>query len=178
MLVWYVDDSYADNNVASTPVRERPCPSTPARRRSPTRTAPRPSNRRQPFDATFGLEKPYRDLPPQAGLLKGSPDPELCRGVRAGVAGIPTFNDKDPLKYWSSANPQGSVKVAGHGVMATVTGDTAGSSPSPSPTRLAEPARTDRSRGPASRGALLVPGPLPASRLRAHRSCGRKHSER
>ncbi|HEX5994397.1 MAG TPA: hypothetical protein VFY84_04580 [Jiangellales bacterium] len=36
-------------------------------------------------------------------------------------AGIPTFKDKDPLAYYSTANPQNSVKVAGHGVTATVT---------------------------------------------------------
>ena len=39
------------------------------------------------------------------------------------VAGIPTFNDTDPLAYWSSSNPQNSVKVAGEGVKVTVTGD-------------------------------------------------------
>ncbi|MDC5698975.1 hypothetical protein OO014_17110, partial [Intrasporangium calvum] len=37
--------------------------------------------------------------------------------------GIRTFDDSDPLAYYSTANPQGSVKVAGHGVTVTVTGD-------------------------------------------------------
>ncbi|MDC5699132.1 immune inhibitor A, partial [Intrasporangium calvum] len=56
MLVWYVDDSYEDNNVsahagggAAMVVDARPTPFT-----YPDGT--RPSNRRQPFDATFGLE--------------------------------------------------------------------------------------------------------------------------
>jgi immune inhibitor A len=33
------------------------------------------------------------------------------------------FDDTDATEYWSSANPQNSVKVAGHGVKATVTSD-------------------------------------------------------
>jgi immune inhibitor A len=36
--------------------------------------------------------------------------------------GIPTFNDSNPAAYYAASNPQNSVKVAGHGVTATVTG--------------------------------------------------------
>ncbi len=46
-----------------------------------------------------------------------------CAPANAGIA---TFDDTDPLRYWSSANPQNSVKVAGAGVKATVTGGTGG----------------------------------------------------
>jgi immune inhibitor A len=42
-----------------------------------------------------------------------------CAPTNAGVA---TFNDSDPAAYYSSANAQNSVLVAGHGVTATVTG--------------------------------------------------------
>ena len=41
------------------------------------------------------------------------------------TAGIPTFDDSDPTAYWNPANPQNSVKVAGVGVTATVTGENA-----------------------------------------------------
>ena len=36
---------------------------------------------------------------------------------------IPTFDDSNPTAYYSDANPQNSVKVAGHGVKATVTAE-------------------------------------------------------
>ena len=39
----------------------------------------------------------------------------------AANAGIPTFDDSNPKAYYSTANPQNSVIVAGHGVQATVT---------------------------------------------------------
>jgi immune inhibitor A len=35
--------------------------------------------------------------------------------------GIPVFDDTNPNKYWSSANPLSSVKVAGTGTSMTVT---------------------------------------------------------
>jgi immune inhibitor A len=44
-----------------------------------------------------------------------------CAPARAQQA---TFDDTDPTAYWSSADPQNSVKVAGVGVKATVTGST------------------------------------------------------
>ena len=42
-----------------------------------------------------------------------------CAPANAGIA---TFDDTNPDAYYSAANPQNSVKVAGHGVTATVTG--------------------------------------------------------
>ena len=35
--------------------------------------------------------------------------------------GIPTFDDRDPNRYWSAPNPWTSVKVAGSGTIMTVT---------------------------------------------------------
>jgi immune inhibitor A len=35
-------------------------------------------------------------------------------------AGIPTFDDSDPNRYWSASNPWSSVKVAGSGTTMTV----------------------------------------------------------
>ena len=36
-------------------------------------------------------------------------------------AGIPTFDDTDPNRYWIAANPKNSTKVAGSGTSMTVT---------------------------------------------------------
>ena len=123
MLVWYVDDSQPDNNTSTHPgaaaamvVDARPTSLT-----YPDGT--RPSNRRQPFDATFGLQatdpvclhKQVADSSPA-----GYTTYEACAPSSPGIA---TFDDSDPLAYWSAGNPQGSVKVAGVGVTATVTAE-------------------------------------------------------
>ena len=121
MLVWYVDDAYGDNNVREHPgagaamvVDARPAPfSYP--------DGSRPSNRRQPFDATFGLER-TDPVCLHKQVLKGRTVSSVA-ACAPSTAGIASFSDRNPLAYWSSANPQGSVKVGGHGVVATVTGD-------------------------------------------------------
>ena len=69
------------------------------------------SNRRQPFDATFGQEA----TDAVTFHLNGVPV------TVPSSAGIPTFDDTDPNRYWSSGNPRGSVKVAGTGTSMTVT---------------------------------------------------------
>ncbi|HEX5994935.1 MAG TPA: hypothetical protein VFY84_07310, partial [Jiangellales bacterium] len=126
MLVWYVDDSYEDNNVlqhpgggSALPVDARPDPFTYEG------TTARPSNRRQPFDATFGLEATdnvclHRQVLQGSGANQTVVEQAACKPSNPG---IPVFDDSDPLTYYSAANPQGSVKVAGHGVKVTVTGD-------------------------------------------------------
>jgi immune inhibitor A len=125
MLVWYVNHSEEDNNTSqhigsglSLPVDARPAPFT-----YPDGTYP--SNRRQPFDATFGLEATDRTCLHKQ-VLSGSGKNQTVKTLEAcapSTAGIQTFDDTDPLKYWSSADPLNSVKVAGHGVQVTVTGD-------------------------------------------------------
>ncbi|NUO58564.1 MAG: M6 family metalloprotease domain-containing protein [Hamadaea sp.] len=123
MLVWYVNHAVEDNDVSahlgtgqSLPVDARPAPFT-----YPDGTAP--SNRRQPFDATFGLQSvPETCLHKE--VLTGSGKSQTVQTVAACAAanaGMPTFDDSNPLAYYSSADPQNSVKVAGHGVTATVT---------------------------------------------------------
>lgn len=123
MLVWYVNHAYPDNNVSAHAgfgnamvVDSRPLSLT-----YPDGT--RPSNRRQPFDATFGtqatdavcLHKQVAD-----SSAAGFSTAEACA---PSVPGIATFDDTNPEAYWSSVNPQNSVKVAGVGVTATVTGE-------------------------------------------------------
>ncbi|MEV6106858.1 immune inhibitor A domain-containing protein [Streptomyces sp. NPDC051940] len=125
MLVWYVDESYDDNNTSqhpggglTLPVDARPAPFGYS-------DGTRPSNRRQPFDATFGLEATDATcLHKEVTVGKGSSATvgtlEACAPSNAG---IPVFDDTDPNAYYSTANATGSVKVAGHGVKVTVTGD-------------------------------------------------------
>ncbi|MCM4082428.1 immune inhibitor A domain-containing protein [Paractinoplanes hotanensis] len=106
LLVWYVNPAAGNNNTSrhpgvglSLPVDARPAPVV-----FPDGVLL--GNRRQPFDATFGLQKT---------------DPVTLHRNGAAVsvprqAAKPVFDDSDPLAYWNAANPQNSVKVAGAGV--------------------------------------------------------------
>ncbi len=111
LLVSYVDYPYNDNNTIShpgaglvLPVDARPTPI-----KFPNGTLL--GNRRQPFDATFGQEA----TDAVTFHLNGVPV------TVPSSAGIPTFDDTDPNRYWSSGNPKNSVKVAGTGTSMTVT---------------------------------------------------------
>ena len=120
MIVWYVDKAYANNNTSGTPGHGAvlPVDARPAPMMWPDGT--KPTNRRQPFDAAFGLD--------------GVPKTCLHKEVKENTSGkirsveacaptspaMPTFDDSDPNRYWSAANPWGSTKVAGVGVKATV----------------------------------------------------------
>ena len=80
-----------------------------------------PSNRREPFDATFGLQATdpvclHKEV--ATDNKGGYTTVAACQGATPGVA---TFNDTNPNAYWDSKNPQNSTKVAGLGVKATVT---------------------------------------------------------
>jgi immune inhibitor A len=120
MLVWYVDYAYPDNNTtahpghgAALPVDARPEPFKYG-------DGTQPGNRRQPFDATFGVQKTD-----PVCLHKEVADGDTVRTYAACAPkskGIPTFDDSNKYRYYSSANPLGSTLVAGAGVRATVTG--------------------------------------------------------
>jgi immune inhibitor A len=122
MLVWYVDHTAEDNNTSahpgvglSLPVDARPAPFT-----YPDGT--RPSNRRQPFDATFGLlAVPKTCLHKEVVTGKGQSQTVQTLEACAQSGSMPTFTDSNKDAYYSTANPQNSVRVAGHGVTATVT---------------------------------------------------------
>jgi len=125
MLVWLVDNAFADNNTSqhqghgyALPVDARPDSLT-----YPDGTSP--SNRREPFDATFGLSatdevclhKQVADSSP-AGYT-------TLAACAASTAGIATFDDSMPGAYYNPANPNASTLVAGIGVTATVTAENA-----------------------------------------------------
>ena len=124
MLVWYVDHTTEDNNTSehpgsglALPVDARPAPFGYS-------DGTRPSNRRQPFDATFGTQA-VPEMCLHKEVIVGSGKSQTVQTLAACAlanAGIPVFDDTNPTAYYSTANPQNSVKVAGHGVTATVTG--------------------------------------------------------
>lgn len=110
LLVWYVDGEFTDNNTSghpgggqSLPVDARPAPVTFA-------DGVKLGNRRQPFDATFGLERTDAVTFHRNGTALAVPSQPA----------IPVFDDSDPNKYWSAANPWSSVKVAGSGTVMKV----------------------------------------------------------
>ncbi len=110
MLVWYVDGEFGDNNTKThpgggevLPVDARPAPVT-------FDDGAMRGNRRQPFDAPFGQEA--TDV--VTFHRNGSPEKV------PSSAGIPTFDDSDPNRYWDENNPLSSVQVAGSGTTMTV----------------------------------------------------------
>jgi immune inhibitor A len=127
MLVWLVDQGYADNNTIThpgvgyaLPVDARPNTLTYSDGTSP-------SNRREPFDAVFGRHTLdsvclHKQVPV---TLKGTTTIETLAACNDAVSRQPvaTFDDTDELAYSSAANPLGSVRVSGVGVKATVTAE-------------------------------------------------------
>jgi immune inhibitor A len=124
MLTWFVDHSQEDNNTSEHPGAglAMVVDARPAKFAYPDGSAP--SNRRQPFDATFGLESVDPVCLTKEVLVKKTVD--TVSACATQLAPIATFDDTNPLAYYDAANPQNSVKVAGHGVKATVTAGTTG----------------------------------------------------
>ena len=131
MLVWAVDETYTDNNTIdhqghglALPIDAGVVPMT-----YPDGT--KPSNRRQPYDATFGVQA-IDQVALHKEILVGKGKNQTVQSVAAVVGDgaqrqqTATFSDLDPNAFFSSANPLGGVKVAGHGVTATVTSQVTG----------------------------------------------------
>ncbi|WP_253272520.1 immune inhibitor A domain-containing protein [Arsenicicoccus sp. oral taxon 190] len=110
MLVWYINNEYSDNNTKAHPGGGQvlPVDARPTPIRFPDGVLL--GNRRQPFDATFGLQATDPVTFHRNGQAVSVPSQPA----------IPTFDDSDPNRYWSAANPWGSTKVAGAGVKITV----------------------------------------------------------
>ncbi len=126
MLVWLVDQAYLDdNNVSQHPGAgyALPVDSFPNSLTYPDGSSP--TNRREPYDATFGLDQldPVCLSKEVAGGTKKNPTVEIVKACGPVGAQKPTFDDTNPLAYYDAAAPQNSVKVAGVGVKATVTAD-------------------------------------------------------
>jgi immune inhibitor A len=110
LLVWYSDGACTDNNTINhvgcgqtLPVDARPAPVT-------FPDGKLLGNRRQPWDATFGQEATDKVTFHRNGVAAVVPSQRA----------IPTFDDKDPDRYWSALNPLASTKVAGTGTRISV----------------------------------------------------------
>ncbi len=108
LLVWAIDETYSDNNTIehaghglALPVDARPAPFGYAD------GIGRPSNRRQPFDATFGLQATDAiALHKEVFVGHGkSQTVELVAASAPSNPGIPTFDDTDEDAYWSDGQP-------------------------------------------------------------------------
>ena len=126
MLVWLVDQGYTDNNVIDHPGMGY---ALPVDARPDSLTYPdgsSPSNRREPFDATFGLDPvdPVCLHKEVASKVKGKTvvsTLEACNSAKDREVKA-TFDDTKVGEYYVAGAPQNSVIVADEGVTATVTG--------------------------------------------------------
>ncbi|GAT74432.1 peptidase M6, immune inhibitor A [Microbacterium sp. HM58-2] len=128
MVVWAVDESYSDNNTIehlghglALPVDANPVPIM-----YPDGTMP--SNRRQPFDAAFGLNpldsvSLHKEV--TVGHGKKATVDTLAASSTPGMQ-TATFDDSVTDAFYDEANPLGGVLVAGHGVTITVTDQNTG----------------------------------------------------
>ena len=142
MLVWAIDETYTDNNTIEHQGHglALPVDARPAKFAYPDGTGP--SNRRQPFDATFGLQN-LDDVALHKEILVGKGKKQTVESV-AAVGSTEdekqqaTFSDADPNAYFHSSNPLGGVYVAGHEVSVTVTSQVTGGTMTVSVTNPAE----------------------------------------
>jgi immune inhibitor A len=145
LLIWVVDETYTDNNTSEHAGRGLALPIDARFAPFQYSDGTQPSNRRQPFDATFGLQ----DVPEGPNFDPEDPantDPFGCGGLHKQVVvgngqnqtidylcawpteeereAIPVFTDSGEDAYWDDSNPQNSSKVAGTGLTIEVTGQT------------------------------------------------------
>ena len=128
MIVWAIDEAYSDNNTIehlghglALPVDANPVPIMYS-------DGTMPSNRRQPFDAAFGLN-PLDEVSLHKQVLVGKGKKATVQTLTASsTPGTQqaTFDDSVADAYYDEANELGGVLVAGHGVTITVTGQVSG----------------------------------------------------
>jgi len=123
MLVWVVDEAYGDNNTIEHPGHGLALPvDSHAALFTYEGETTGPSNRRQPFDATFGLET-IDPVTLHKEVVVGKGKSQTVASVGAAAPGgqqYATFSDADEKAYFDATNPLGGVLVAGHEVSVTV----------------------------------------------------------
>ena len=119
MLVWMVDHSVADNNTSEHPGTAYALPIDARPDALTWSDGSLGRSRIQVFDATFGLQS--TDATTLHRQVSSTETQTLTAPSRPGVA---TFDDT--LDYYNEALPGTSVKTAGAGVVATVTGSRKG----------------------------------------------------
>ena len=130
MLVWAIDETYTDNNTIDHQGHglALPIDARPAKFAYPDGSGP--SNRRQPFDATFGLQN-FDAVSLHKEVLVGKGKSQTVQSVAAVGSTTAekqqaTFTDAKTDAYFDASNPLGGVYVAGHGVSVTVTSQNTG----------------------------------------------------
>ncbi|UIJ36235.1 immune inhibitor A domain-containing protein [Allobranchiibius sp. GilTou73] len=105
VLIWYVNNEFKDNNTSAHPGGGLVLPVDAHATPMVWPDGVAVSNRIQPYDATFGLDRTDAFTLHKQGLAAKVPS-------RPAVS---TFDDTNPNAYYYVANPAGSVKVAGSG---------------------------------------------------------------
>ncbi len=106
LLVTFANGEYDNNNTSAHPGGGQILPVDARPANMVFSDGYQLSNRRQPFDATFGKERTDAVSFHHNGIKMSVPS----------RPGIPMFWDAYPDKYWTADNPQASTKVAGSGV--------------------------------------------------------------
>jgi immune inhibitor A len=128
MLVWAVDETYTDNNTSEHPGHGLVLPIDAHPATIFYSDGARLGNRRQPFDATFGLQQ-TDDVTFRREILTGKGKAKavtFATAVPVSRTPVGTFSDAVTDAYWASDNPWSSALVAGHGATIAVNSQTAG----------------------------------------------------
>ncbi|MGA8116856.1 MAG: immune inhibitor A domain-containing protein [Actinocatenispora sp.] len=111
LLIWYVNYAFEDDNTSDHPGGGLVLPVDAHPAALAYNDGTLVSNRIQPFDATFGLDKTDAlELHHAGGLTASLPAQD----------GVSTFDDTDINRYYDPSNPQGGVQVAGSGTIIKV----------------------------------------------------------
>ncbi|MFF2388047.1 immune inhibitor A domain-containing protein [Agromyces sp. NPDC058104] len=123
LLVWAIDEAYTDNNTIDHPGNGLALPVDARPAKFTYSDGSGPSNRRQPLDATFGLQQADGVvLHKEVVVGKGKNQTVDVLGAAAPTGQqTATFTDEDVDAYFDASNELGGVLLAGHGVVVTVT---------------------------------------------------------
>ncbi|GAB3415102.1 immune inhibitor A domain-containing protein [Flindersiella endophytica] len=114
LLIWYWNEKVEDNDNSLHPGEGLILPIDSSSKALRYDNGQLVSNRLQPFDATFGVEK-TDSITLSNEVRKGNRVQVIMANVPSR-AGVREFNDTNPNAYWDASNPQNSVKVGGYGV--------------------------------------------------------------
>lgn len=113
LLVWYANSLYSDNNTSQHPGGGEALPVDAHAKAMDWSDGTIARNRIQSYDATFTLAKTDAiSLHREAATAGGTQRTTLVQKAQAGVK---VFDDTNPLKYYDTSNPTGSVIVGGTG---------------------------------------------------------------
>jgi hypothetical protein len=123
---WYVNGT--DNNTSDHPGHGQALPIDARPEPFYFEDGTKPGNRRQPFDATFCLQKTDAVCLQKQAMTGGRKDAtmETYHACAPSSAGLPEFNDSSKTAYYSEGNPWGSTMTAGSGMRATVLSESGG----------------------------------------------------